>query len=384
MGRKPTSTPGDFSKGSLRSFYRTTVIYFPCRTASAKSRRASPCAQPACKTPWRRTELENRESAADCFIIEILRATRGRRQTVLAYRSPCDRRNATAANMAASLLRIGRLGALKCVQLESWASLRRAPAAAFSSKSGDKKNSKKKSKVTPQTYFDLEKMVQHRTLVDFPKKETVVAAAEAAVKSPVSEPPAEATAPAAKPTAAEPASEPSTPIAETVPEAAPGAEAPAPAEAQVVEAAPVAEAPVAEAAAEVVAEAVAEVVAEVVEAPVEAVAQAVAEAVVEAVVEAAAEVVAEVPAEASPAAEELVDAAADVGMDPIQKLFLDSIRQYSSQSQASGEMVDAGPEYQKALADEVAKLQRLYGGGDLDAFPEFTFQEPKFDEVAAK
>ena len=39
----------------------------------------------------------------------------------------------------------------------------------------------------------------------------------------------------------------------------------------------------------------------------------------------------------------------------------------------SGGLVDAGPEYHKALADEVAKLQRLYGGGDLDSFPEFIF-----------
>ncbi|KAL2103150.1 hypothetical protein ACEWY4_000018 [Coilia grayii] len=73
-----------------------------------------------------------------------------------------------------------------------------------------------------------------------------------------------------------------------------------------------------------------------------------------------------------------------LGMDPIQKLFLDSIRQYSSQNQAAGGLVEAGPEYQKALAEEVAKLQRLYGGGDLEAFPQFTFPEPKLDEVAAK
>uniref|UniRef100_A0A672ZG63 ATP synthase peripheral stalk subunit F6, mitochondrial n=1 Tax=Sphaeramia orbicularis TaxID=375764 RepID=A0A672ZG63_9TELE len=71
-------------------------------------------------------------------------------------------------------------------------------------------------------------------------------------------------------------------------------------------------------------------------------------------------------------------------MDPIQKLFLDSIREYSSKSQATGALVDAGPEYQKALAEEIAKLQRLYGGGDLASFPEFTFTEPKFDEVSQK
>ncbi|TDH07255.1 hypothetical protein EPR50_G00121690 [Perca flavescens] len=71
-------------------------------------------------------------------------------------------------------------------------------------------------------------------------------------------------------------------------------------------------------------------------------------------------------------------------MDPIQKLFLDSIREYSTKSQSSGGLVDAGSEYEKALAEEVAKLQRLYGGGDLASFPEFKFTEPKLDEVSQK
>jgi F-type H+-transporting ATPase subunit 6 len=36
-------------------------------------------------------------------------------------------------------------------------------------------------------------------------------------------------------------------------------------------------------------------------------------------------------------------------------------------------LVDAGPAYEKNLAEELTKLQRLYGGGDLTAFPEFKF-----------
>lgn len=40
---------------------------------------------------------------------------------------------------------------------------------------------------------------------------------------------------------------------------------------------------------------------------------------------------------------------------------------------AAGGLVDAGSEYQKTLAEETAKLQRLYGGGDLTSFPEFQF-----------
>lgn len=39
----------------------------------------------------------------------------------------------------------------------------------------------------------------------------------------------------------------------------------------------------------------------------------------------------------------------------------------------SGGLVDAGPKYEKALSEEMAKLQWLYGGGDLTEFPDFKF-----------
>ncbi|KAJ8253222.1 hypothetical protein GJAV_G00210440 [Gymnothorax javanicus] len=71
-------------------------------------------------------------------------------------------------------------------------------------------------------------------------------------------------------------------------------------------------------------------------------------------------------------------------LDPVQKLFLDKIRDYSNKSKSSGGIVDAGPEYQKNLSEEMTKLQRLYGGGDLTKFPTFKFPEPKWDETAPK
>ncbi|XP_012712741.2 ATP synthase-coupling factor 6, mitochondrial [Fundulus heteroclitus] len=66
-------------------------------------------------------------------------------------------------------------------------------------------------------------------------------------------------------------------------------------------------------------------------------------------------------------------------LDPIQKLFLDKIRDYSGKSKAAGGVVDAGPEFQRNMSEEEAKLQRLYGGGDLTKFPDFKFPEPKFE-----
>ncbi|KAG8450292.1 hypothetical protein GDO86_002807 [Hymenochirus boettgeri] len=69
-------------------------------------------------------------------------------------------------------------------------------------------------------------------------------------------------------------------------------------------------------------------------------------------------------------------------LDPVQKLFVDKIREYNLKSQKSAGPVDAGPEYQKDLNDDILKLQRLFGGGDLTKFPEFKFEEPKFEESA--
>ncbi|XP_023648679.1 ATP synthase-coupling factor 6, mitochondrial [Paramormyrops kingsleyae] len=71
-------------------------------------------------------------------------------------------------------------------------------------------------------------------------------------------------------------------------------------------------------------------------------------------------------------------------VDPIQKLFIDKIREYSSKSKSAGVLVDAGPEYERNLAEEINRLQRLYGGGDLTKFPDFKFPEPKLEEVSTK
>ncbi|XP_041067066.1 ATP synthase-coupling factor 6, mitochondrial [Carcharodon carcharias] len=69
-------------------------------------------------------------------------------------------------------------------------------------------------------------------------------------------------------------------------------------------------------------------------------------------------------------------------LDPVQKLFIDKIHDYDTKSKKMGGPVDAGPEYQKNMDEEIAKLQRLYGGGDLNKFPDFKFEEPRFDEVS--
>ncbi|XP_040277704.1 ATP synthase-coupling factor 6, mitochondrial [Bufo bufo] len=68
-------------------------------------------------------------------------------------------------------------------------------------------------------------------------------------------------------------------------------------------------------------------------------------------------------------------------LDPIQKLFVDKIRDYRTKSQKTGGTVDTGAEYQKDLNEDISKLQRLYGGGNLERFPDFKFEEPKLEDV---
>ncbi|XP_042573348.1 uncharacterized protein LOC109108244 [Cyprinus carpio] len=82
--------------------------------------------------------------------------------------------------------------------------------------------------------------------------------------------------------------------------------------------------------------------------------------------------------------EEATEELTEAQLDPVQKLFLEKIREYSTKSQAYGGPVDAGPEYETAFSEELNKLQRLYGSGDLTEFPEFKFSEPELDESSSK
>ncbi|XP_070547022.1 ATP synthase-coupling factor 6, mitochondrial-like isoform X1 [Ptychodera flava] len=70
-------------------------------------------------------------------------------------------------------------------------------------------------------------------------------------------------------------------------------------------------------------------------------------------------------------------------LDPIQKLYLEKLREYASKSKASGgSMVDVDPKTQKSMQDEILRLEKLFGGGDMTKFPEFQFKEIDFDAAA--
>uniref|UniRef100_A0A646QIQ0 ATP synthase-coupling factor 6, mitochondrial n=1 Tax=Hemiscolopendra marginata TaxID=943146 RepID=A0A646QIQ0_9MYRI len=71
--------------------------------------------------------------------------------------------------------------------------------------------------------------------------------------------------------------------------------------------------------------------------------------------------------------------------DPIQKLFVEKIREYNQKSKAAGgKLVEATPESEKSLKDELEKIERQFGGGpgvDLTQFPTFTFKDPVIDSI---
>jgi len=69
--------------------------------------------------------------------------------------------------------------------------------------------------------------------------------------------------------------------------------------------------------------------------------------------------------------------------DPVQKLFVDKIREYAQKAKSSGgKLVDASPQIQKELDEELVKIERNHGGGsgiDLKQFPSFKFEDPALD-----
>ncbi|CAL4063761.1 unnamed protein product, partial [Meganyctiphanes norvegica] len=73
-------------------------------------------------------------------------------------------------------------------------------------------------------------------------------------------------------------------------------------------------------------------------------------------------------------------------VDPIQQLFVDKIRAYDVKAKEQGTgLVDATPEVEKRLEQELGKVAKAYGGGDgidMTAFPTFEFTDPVVDPLA--
>jgi len=72
-------------------------------------------------------------------------------------------------------------------------------------------------------------------------------------------------------------------------------------------------------------------------------------------------------------------------MSPIQKLYVEKIKEYAKKSKAlGGKLVDPDPVTEKDLEAEASRLNKIYGGGDLTQFPTFEFKEIDFDATDKK
>lgn len=66
----------------------------------------------------------------------------------------------------------------------------------------------------------------------------------------------------------------------------------------------------------------------------------------------------------------------DKNADPIQRLFLEKLQEYKQKSKAAGrKLVDATPGMEAKVEVEMDQLKKRYGGGHLEEFPRFIFQD---------
>ena len=61
-------------------------------------------------------------------------------------------------------------------------------------------------------------------------------------------------------------------------------------------------------------------------------------------------------------------------VDPIQELFLEKLKEFKAKSKG-GKIPDLDSLTEKQHADDLERLKRIYGGGDLSKFPKFSFEE---------
>ena len=66
---------------------------------------------------------------------------------------------------------------------------------------------------------------------------------------------------------------------------------------------------------------------------------------------------------------------ASAGMDPIQKLFLEKVREYKTKSKKIGEgkLVDVSPQFEQKMHKEIDGMKRRFGSGNMEEFPKFDF-----------
>ena len=60
--------------------------------------------------------------------------------------------------------------------------------------------------------------------------------------------------------------------------------------------------------------------------------------------------------------------------DPVQKLFVEKLREYKEKSKG-GSLPQASPEFMAKYREELDRVRRQYGGGDMESFPKIDFKD---------
>lgn len=72
-------------------------------------------------------------------------------------------------------------------------------------------------------------------------------------------------------------------------------------------------------------------------------------------------------------------------LDPVQKLFVDKLREYAQKSKSKSELfVDADPTITREYNEELKKAAAQFAGdksADMTKFPQFTFEDPQLDPI---
>ncbi|CAN7982574.1 unnamed protein product [Ixodes hexagonus] len=73
-------------------------------------------------------------------------------------------------------------------------------------------------------------------------------------------------------------------------------------------------------------------------------------------------------------------------LDPVQKLFVDKLREYAQKSKSKSELfVDADDKIMREYDDELKKAAAQFGGdkgADMTKFPDFHFEDPQLDPIS--
>uniref|UniRef100_A0A8C8X2H4 ATP synthase peripheral stalk subunit F6, mitochondrial n=1 Tax=Panthera leo TaxID=9689 RepID=A0A8C8X2H4_PANLE len=77
----------------------------------------------------------------------------------------------------------------------------------------------------------------------------------------------------------------------------------------------------------------------------------------------------------------IIAAAFTKELDPVQKLFIDRIREYRTKHRHLEDVLILAQSTSKSRRGSFSKLNQMYGKADMNTFPNFTFEDPKSEAI---